>query len=1554
MKASLLCAVLPSLVMMTSDSCPTSSDADGDGIPVSADCNDGNPAIFPGAADTACDGIDDNCDDVDGDGAPDESGDGTADCVDDDGDGFTEGDGDCDDQDASYYPHATETTDGGADYNCDGTVSFVTFADRETDVSISSPRFGRVAMHFPLGTVPDSAVDDPTVEPGAVHITAELSSLNDLSAHHFNGTQLSPFIRFSPDLTFEHSTAWPSFTFTFNPSLLNEETGLTCDWVDVYEVDGQSGARMGPPQFLIDGACDPVNGSIAVFMPHFSHYTVAGSTKAIVYQPVTATGAPLRSISAVHDQPASLYWMYQYDSGKTLNASEFDFVFPAPIAGVGVQPAVISSPSRYGGQYYPLSLAFSNQTGATVTTEVVVTSPSSGTLSWEDLGGSERCTDTTERAIAGGSAAFLPPGYDPGKILFECITVTIAPNPASVDDDGDTYAPPTDCDDHDPGRHPGAVETCNGRDDDCDGTIDELNPALVYYRDSDGDGYGGSPTVFATCPGPGYVTRDGDCNDGNAAAHPGGVEVCNGLDDDCDLLADEGVTRSFHPDSDGDGYGSPVIVQGCGTSEGIVTDASDCNDTDGAIHPGAPETSCEPIDRNCDGQFGSNFEPDPQTGSCPACNGTTPLQACDSLTGILYCPDTSSVEIYDDVDNDCDGNTDEGLDQDGDGYVTCALPGCPGDCDDTDRLTYPGATEVIGDGKDQSCDGGEICYLDADGDGFLPNGTQTVASADSDCSDPGEAPSSATIGDCNDASAAIKPGATEIPGDEIDQNCDSVEACYKDADDDGYRPGDGTTTITSTANLTCSDRGEAKATEPTGDCNDSSAATHPGATEIVGDEIDETCDTKEICYKDGDNDGYRPGSGTSTITSLDADCRDDQEAMMSEPTGDCKDTDGTIHPGATEVCDGIDQDCDTSKDEGVQTAYCKDVDGDGTGTSTGAPLLQCSSPGAGWVANCTDCIDNDPASHVGGAETCDFKDNDCDSKTDEGLPKKTYYADNDGDSWGGTTTGSYCMVPTGYATRGGDCGDWDPSIHPGAIEDCWETVDMDCDGLIGMDDPSCEGTICSSSADCSACEKCSDQKCGISPACLRVSGANLLAPAVDLFSNSPSVAHLASLRDGSICVGRKVGCIPTLRDAIEAATDGSVIWVEPGLYLEHDLDLTDKRISLRATAGSDHTIIDAEGQGRVLLFHNDGSELTVIDGFTLRGGQHVDGGGAVFIEDASPRLENLIIEEGRTAALGGAVLVKGGQPVFSNCVFRGNRASRGGAVAIVDAAPTFISTSISDNHAFLEGGGLYATRSNPVFINVAVVNNWATEGGGLYLEQAHLAATNTLVARNVGVRGGGMFVDLASPMFVATRFEENRAEFGAGLYVLDAEPSLYHSTVLDNRAEGQGGAVTLAGSFSGLQLNGAVIAFNEGCGLTVSSEVTSSLDITFSDLVDTDLGCAQVPAALSPTNLSIDPGFVSFESEGLWTRDLHLDPSSHLIDAGDPALRDVDGTRADIGLYGAWAGIGWDRDGDAAYDYPWAGLYDDAPIGTEASGFDPDDDDPALTAPGEPASPNLP
>ena len=120
-------------------------------------------------------------------------------------------------------------------------------------------------------------------------------------------------------------------------------------------------------------------------------------------------------------------------------------------------------------------------------------------------------------------------------------------------------------------------------------------------EDTGGDDTGSAPISDADADG--FTTEAGDCDDLNPAVHPGAVEVCNDIDDDCDDTVDEeAIDRvPFYRDEDGDGYGHPIgPVLACSVAEGLAVEPTDCDDSDAAVYPGADEI-CNGNDDDCDG-----------------------------------------------------------------------------------------------------------------------------------------------------------------------------------------------------------------------------------------------------------------------------------------------------------------------------------------------------------------------------------------------------------------------------------------------------------------------------------------------------------------------------------------------------------------------------------------------------------------------------------------------------------------------------------------------------------------------------------------------------------------------------------------------------------------------------------------------------------------------------------------------------------------------------------------------------------------------------------------
>ncbi len=303
------------------------------------------------------------------------------------------------------------------------------------------------------------------------------------------------------------------------------------------------------------------------------------------------------------------------------------------------------------------------------------------------------------------------------------------PTPAT-DADNDGFPLQDDCDDTDPAVYPGAGEACDGKDNDCDGTVDEGNQLALFHIDADGDGYGdaGEPVEACSAP-PGHVADDTDCDDTDASIHPDAVEVCDGKDNDCDGTVDEDSKAYFYNDSDGDGHGdSANAAYTCTAPTGYVDAGGDCNDADPAIHPGAQEY-CNGVDDDCDGDTDED----------------------------------GSQDYLEDADLDGYGNPDSvisGPCLPPEGLVEDAGPATH-DCDDADASIHPGALEACNNGVDDNCNGdidegaASAYYLDLDGDGFGDSSAPPVTA----CS--GGDGYATNAMDCNDGAPGAHPAVVD-------------------------------------------------------------------------------------------------------------------------------------------------------------------------------------------------------------------------------------------------------------------------------------------------------------------------------------------------------------------------------------------------------------------------------------------------------------------------------------------------------------------------------------------------------------------------------------------------------------------------------------------------------------------------------------------------------------------------------------------------------------------------------------------------------------------------
>lgn len=227
---------------------------------------------------------------------------------------------------------------------------------------------------------------------------------------------------------------------------------------------------------------------------------------------------------------------------------------------------------------------------------------------------------------------------------------------------------------------------------------------------------------------------------------------------------------------------------------------------------------------------------------------------------------------------------------------------------------------------------------------------------------------------------------------------------------------------------------------------------------------------------------------------------------------------------------------------------------------------------------------------------------------------------------------------------------------------------------------------------------------------------------------------------------------PTIQEAINAASDGDLVLVAPGNYIER-LNAKGKAITIQGEAGAESTIIDATGKGRSPALEcssNETAKTRIVD-LTLTGGK-----GAMNM--------------GWGEVMGGGALVVEASPTFLRCIFRENFAQygSGGGAAITGGSPIFINCSFQENTAEYIGGAVYVHRAMPQFFNCSFTGNKAYTGGGIYLwkESGSTFESCRFENNTAATWGGAIFNWQSSALFTSCSFKGNIAKGGRAIYNL--------------------------------------------------------------------------------------------------------------------------------------------------------------------------------------------
>lgn len=468
----------------------------------------------------------------------------------------------------------------------------------------------------------------------------------------------------------------------------------------------------------------------------------------------------------------------------------------------------------------------------------------------------------------------------------------------------------------------------------CDSTITlNLNivGSLTYYQDLDNDGYGNAAVSQTGCAAiPGYVTNNTDCNDNNNAIHPGAIDIAgNGIDEDCN------------------GFDAPLqlgIYEFAGTLDCATQDVAATN-------------------TNTNWTF-SNF----------AAQGNS----CATGGGIFNRSGWNQTAIFDPNQ-----------------YNEFSITGA--------NCTNLNLSKIALNHRTSSTGGTPSIFVRSSLDNFATN-IDTIASSWNGnvlLSDTVLLPAAfANVAAVTfrfyvinqaTATSTLRMDNVSLWGNAISI---TPSLFYADADGDGF--GD-------PANDTLLCNAPAGFVSNNTDCDDTNAVVNPNT----------------IWYQDTDNDQV----GNSAVTLVA--CLQPTGYVLAN--GDCDDNNATIV---------------------APVLYYTDADNDGFGDdATATPF--CQAP-VNMIAIGGDCDDNNNAIYPGATEICDGFDNNCNGQNDEGLTFLNYYFDGDSDGYGiGNPTVS-CTPVAGFATQNGDCDDSNNAVYPGATDTEGNGIDENCDGVDGM------------------------------------------------------------------------------------------------------------------------------------------------------------------------------------------------------------------------------------------------------------------------------------------------------------------------------------------------------------------------------------------------------------------------------------------------------------------------------------------------------------------------
>ena len=478
------------------------------------------------------------------------------------------------------------------------------------------------------------------------------------------------------------------------------------------------------------------------------------------------------------------------------------------------------------------------------------------------------------------------------------------------------------------------------------------------------------------------------------------------------------------------------------------------------------------------------------------------------------------------------------------------------------------------------------------------------------------------------------------------------------------------------------------------DCNDEDGTVNPSAPDDDCDGVDDNCNDlvdedapTSVYFEDTDGDGHGE-DGTEILA-----CSPPEGYV--ESNDDCDDDNDQIYPGAEEICNDLDDDCDNEYDEGVTTTFYRDADKDEFGDARNS-VEACEQP-AGYVSDDTDCDDRLADVYPGADEYCNDRDDDCDREIDETpVDAVLGWFDADGDGFGDPATEDYYCDPT---TNNLDCDDTD-STEP-------KVVDPTTGAASGSGDFSDPVDTIQLGIDLASL--CVAVYSGTYSEIITFDGKNL-----DVFSIDGSKTTIIDGTDlGDTVVAFENGETP------DAKLRGFTITNGTGRY---------------ETSSTSYAC---------------GSESTCTDTYDTYAG------GGVYVSGADPTLSDLVITGNSlpdastttsgnntyyTASFGGGIALLASNATLTDVWLKNNDADQGGGMYLDEYSVIEATRTVAALNTATDGGGANVDGGSLTLTNTITLFNEASDSGGGVFVSGDLAATNVSITGDDAVSGGGVYV----------------------------------------------------------------------------------------------------------------------------------------------------------------------------------------------------------------------